>query len=251
MSRSCKALIASAALATLATPALAAHGGIHPTFRSENVFFHCTGPTKVQNVNYQLAGGSPSWNTSEPTQSYTQGGGCGTLDTFLYVADPESVYDAAFKGTFTGNLRNMTVRLHNLLLGRIRTTENTQLAIRLLIDGEQYIPSVASQPYGSQVDVAPVLSSTGLSELLEFSITGLGSATEVTDSQGNVIDIETTGLATEDGDGTAEHEVVLTVTPFFTPYSNAFVWDATEIASGISFNPPTLAAARLAATPPS
>lgn len=250
MSRLIRSLIPLVVVAALPTPALASHGGIHPTFRSENVYFHCTDPTKVQNVNYQLGGGSPSWNTSAPTQSYTQGGGCGTLDTFLYLADPESIYDASFKGTFTGNLRNMTVRLHNLLLGRIRTTETTQLAIRLLIDGNEYIPSAAGQPYGSQVDVLPVLSSTGLSELLEFSITGLGSATEVKDAQGNVIDVKTTGLATEDGDGTTEHEVVLTVTPFYTPYNNAFVWDATEIASGISFNPPTLAPARLAATPP-
>jgi hypothetical protein len=243
-------LTALAAVAALATPALAAHGGVHPSFRSESVYFHCTGPTKVQNVNHQLGSGAPSWNTTAPTQSYTQGAGCGTLDNFLYLEDSESIYDASFRGTFTGNLRNLTIRLHNLLLGRVRTADSTPLAIRLLIDGEHYISSAPGQPYGSLVEVSPVPSSTGATELLEFSIAGLGSATEVKDSQGNVIDVKTTGLATEDGDGAAEHEIVLIVTPFYTPYNNAFVWDAAEIASGITFNPPTLAAAKLAATPP-
>ncbi len=239
------------ALLALATPALAGHGGIHPTFRGENVFFHCTGPTKVQNVNHQLGSGAPGWNTTAPTQSYTQGAGCGTLDNFLYVEESPSIYDASFGGTFTGNLRNLTVRLHNLVLGRARTAETTPLAIRLLIDGQHYIASAGAQPYGSMVEVKPVPSSTGATELLEFSITGLGSATEIKDAQGNVTDVKTPGLASEDGAGTAQHEVLLIVTPFYTPYNNAFVWDATEIASGITFNPPTLAAARLAATLPS
>ena len=246
-----RSLIALAAVAALATPALAGHGGVHPTFRPESVYFHCTGPTKVQNVNHQLGSGAPTWNTTAPTQSYTQGAGCGTVDSFLFLEDSENIYDASFKGTFTGNLRNLTVRLHNLLLGRVRTTDATPLAIRLLIDGQHYISSAPGLPYGSMVEVSPVPSSTGATELLEFSITGLGSATEVKDSQGNVIDVRTTGLATEDGDGTTEHEIVLMITPVYTPYNNAFVWDASEIASGITFNPSTLAAAKLAATPPS
>lgn len=246
-----RSLIPLAAVAALATPALAGHDGVHPSFRAESVFFHCTGPTKVHNVNHQLGSSSPTWSTTAPAQSYTQGAGCGTLDSFLFLEESESIYDASFKGTFTGNLRNLTVRLHNLVLGRVRTAETTPLAIRLLIDGEHYIASAPGLPYGSLVEVTPVPSSTGATELLEFSITGLGSATEVKDSQGNVIDIKTTGLATEDGDGSTEHEIVLIVTPFYTPYNNAFVWDAAEIASGITFNPPTLAAARLAATPPS
>jgi hypothetical protein len=244
-------MLATLALAALSSPALAGHGGVHPTFRSENVFFHCTAPTKVQNVNFAAGGVTPEWNTTAPTQSYTQGAGCGTVDTFLFLGDSESIYDASFKGTFSGNLRDLTVRLHNLLLGRVRTAATTSLAVRLLVDGEPYIPSpTPTLPYGSVVEVTPVPSSTGATELLEFSITGLGSATEVLDSQGNVVDVKTTGMAKEDGDGSTEHEVVLTITPAFTPYTNAFVWDATEIASGITFNPTALAPARLAATPP-
>jgi hypothetical protein len=120
--------------------------------------------------------------------------------------------------------------------------------VRLLIDGDAYHTGEA---WGGRVDVTPVLSSTGLTELLEFSITNLGSVKEIKDQAGNVIDVETKGLAREDGDGVAEHEILITITPFDAIHNNAFVWDASELASGITFNPPTLAAARLQATPPS
>lgn len=240
--------VSIALVALTAVPAAATHGGIHPTFRSENVYFHCTGPTKVHTVNWQLGSGPVPWNTTPPTQSYTAGAGCGGLDTFLYHTDTDNIYDATFRGTFTGNLRNLTVRLHNLLIGRVRTIDATSLAVRLLIDGEHYLPLGIG--YGSQVDVIPVPSSTGATELLEFSITDIGTVKEVKDPQGNVIDVLTTGVAKEDGDGATEHEVVLQVTPFYTPPSNAFVWDAAEIASGLTFNPPTLAGARVKATPP-
>lgn len=246
MPRRTASLLAPLTLILLAAPALATHGGIHPTFRAESVYFHCTGPTKVYNVNWFAGGGPAPWDTNAPTQSYTQGAGCGSLDTFFYGTANDNPYDAVFQGTFTGNLRDITVRLHNLLLGRARAESQTPLGVRLLIDGEPYLPGA----YGTRVNVTPVLSSTGLSEYLEFSVTGLGSATEILDDQGNVIDVATTGLATEDGDGTTQHEILLTITPFFTPLINAFVWDATEIASGIVFNPATLANAKVQATLP-
>ena len=248
MRRLSPSLMAVIAVAAISAPALAAHGGIHPTFRTEDVFFHCTGPTKAQNANHLLGSGPVPWNTSAPSQSYTQGAGCGVVDSVFYATDGgDSPYDAVFNGTFTGNLRSMTVKLHNLLLGQVRVGGTTTLGVRLFIDGE---PLLSGEEWGAQADVVPVLSSTGLSEYLEFSITGLGSATEIRDSQGNVIGVETSGLATEDGVGTTVREISLVVTPFYTPYNNAFVWDATEIASGIGFNPPTLAAAKVAATPP-
>lgn len=231
----------------LAAPAFAVHGGIHPSFRTENVYFHCSGSTKLQNVNWQLGSGPATWDTNAPTQSFTQGAGCGSVDTFFYNPDSENLYDAVFKGTVTGNLRDLTVRLHNLVLGRVRSTTTTPLGVRLLVDGQPYL---AGEAWGERVDVTPVPSSTGATELLEFSITDLGSATEIKDGQGNVVDVQTTGLATEDGDGTVPREIVLTITPFFTPYNNAFVWDATEIPSGIVINPSSPASARIRATLP-
>lgn len=231
-----------------AVPAAATHGGIHPTFRSENVYFHCTGPTKVHAVNTTLAAGLVPWNTTAPTQSYTQGAGCGTLDTFFFHPDPAQPYDASFRGTFNGNLKSMTVRLHNLVLGRARTGDATQLGVRLMVDGQEYVPIGIGN--GTQVDVSPVPSSTGATELLEFSITDIGTAKEIKDAQGNVIDVVTSGAVSEDGGGVLEREITLIVTPFYTPYNNAFVWDASEIASGITFNPPTLAASRVKAVPP-
>jgi hypothetical protein len=230
-------------------PALATHGGIHPTFRTQNVYFHCTGPTKVHAINTTLAAGLVPWNTTAPAQSYTQGAGCGTLDSPFYHADPTTPYDASFRGTFSGNLKNLTVRLHNLLLGRARTGDVTQLGVRLSIDGQDYLP--LGMGHGTLVDVTPTPSSTGATELLEFSITDIGSAKEIKDAQGTVTDIQTTGPVTEDGDGSVEREITLIVTPFYSTNNNAFVWDAIEIASGMTFNPATLAGSRVKATPPS
>lgn len=249
MPKLARSLVSLTLVVITAAPALATHGGIHPTFRTEGVYFHCTGPTKVHAVNTALSPSVVPWNTTAPSQSYTQGAGCGTVDTFFFHPDPTTPYDASFRGTFSGNLRNLTVRLHNLVLGRVRTGTVTQLGVRLQIDGQDYLP-LGTGRNGSLVDVTPVPSSTGATELLEFSISDIGSAKEIKDGQGNVIDVQTTGPVTEDGDGSLEREVTLIVTPFFTPYNNAFVWDATEIASGMTFNPPTLAGTRVKATPP-
>ena len=226
-------------LAALAAgPAAATHGGIHPTFRKEPVYFHCAGPTKVSNVNNATADEAPApWDTTPPAQSVTEGAGCGAID--IAVVRATGAVDAFFQGTFTGNIRDLTVSLHHLLLGRVRSAPGYTVKVQWLqIDGVPLIENTA-------LPVTPVLSSTGLSELVEFSITNIGSATEIKDAEGNVIDVKTTGLATEDGDGTTVHEVMLMIDTDPNETNSIWVWDTTEVPSGIVFNPDTLAGARL------
>ncbi len=92
-------------------------------------------------------------------------------------------------------------------------------------------------PTGTQVTVTPVRSATGLSELMEFSITGLGFANDVLDEEGNVIDVKTGGYATEDGPGETARTLRLTLSPWYGNNVSAWLWDATEVESGITFNP--------------
>ncbi len=228
-----------------AQPAVATHGGIHPTFRQENVYFHCNTPTKLQNVNW-FSSGTVRWDMNAPTQSVQGGAGCGALEPGAYRNDaPNSPWDPVFEGTFTGNLRSMTVRLHNLVLSQARTATTFTVRVRLLIDGQELLT-----PTGRNAVVTPVASSTGASELFEFSIRNLGFADEVLDPEGNVVDVQTGGLATENGDGEIERAVTLVIDSFTATQASAWAWDTTEVPSGITFNPPTLAAAKVTADLP-
>lgn len=119
------------------------------------------------------------------------------------------------------------------------------MRVRLLIDGEELLTNA-----GRNAVVTPVLSSTGASEYLEFSITNLGFANDVLDANGNVVDVNTGGLAKEDGDGTAERSVMLVLDSAVAEQASGWVWDTTEVPSGITFNPPTLAAAKIASDLP-
>ncbi|HEV3473901.1 MAG TPA: hypothetical protein VG602_00830 [Actinomycetota bacterium] len=233
-------LAAVVAVLAIGGPAAATHGGIHPTFRTERVYFHCVGSTKVQNVNL-VTDGPATWNTTAPTQSVQEGAGCGYLEPgAARGGNQQTVYDAPFVGKFTGNLRDLTVELHNLALGRVRPPGSLfVIRVRGSIDGTPIFPETA----GRSVTIAPVVSSTGASEKLLFTIKGIGCAREVLDAEGNVVDVKTAGLATEDGDGAAEHELILTIDSFYTQQASAWVYDTTEVPAGITFNPPSEEAA--------
>jgi hypothetical protein len=217
------ALVTAGLVLALAGPASAA-----PTFRTETVYFHCTGPTKVSNLNNINAQGvgmdtPTAWDTNAPTQSVQQGAGCGAID--VGAVRNAGLVDGYFKGKFTGNLRDLTLRVHNLLLSRARNTPTLGVKISALeIDGNLVVDNQA-------VNVTPVVSSTGASEYVELSVTGIG-------------------LAPEDGDGTTAHEITIYLDTDPNQQQGAWVWDTTEVPSGIVFNPPTLAAAQIAATPP-
>jgi hypothetical protein len=219
------------ALALVAPPAGASHGGIHPTVRMERVYFHCNGPTKVGNLNL-VTNGPVSWNTSPPAGSVSDGEGCGNLDPgAARGSNQATVYDAQFRGVFTGNLESLTVEVHNLLLNQIDLDGSYRIRVWLTIDGETIVPDTTF------VDVAPEASATGASHKFLFSVPDLGCSREVLDEEGNVVDVVTDGLVRQDGDGTLEHDVLLTLDSWFTDRASAWVYDTTEVPSGITFNP--------------
>jgi hypothetical protein len=109
------------------------------------------------------------------------------------------------------------------------------------------------------VTVTPEPGNAGLTDFYEFSITNIGFATEVKDAVGKVIDVKTGGAALEDGNGQLEHVIKLFIGRHGTAFGqdpaghNAgwWVWDTTEVPSGITFNPSSLAEATVAADLPS
>lgn len=245
----------------LATPAIATHGGIHPKFKSQTVYFHCTGETILYQANWLIQGGASTayapWDTSPPPGSVTDGEGCGALDV---GGISQEFYDAVFEGTFVGNLRDLTVRIYDFVLNADRDA-GTPLKLRVYaeIDGKPIFPvGTPDTGYaGRPVTVVPSRTNADLTDLFEFSITNIGYANEIRDPAGNLIDVETGGAALEDGNGTMEHKIklLLGLEEFAgsdpqTTGTEHWVWDTTEVPSGITFNPPGLAEATVAADLP-
>lgn len=243
----------------VAVPASAEHGGIHPTFASQRVYFHCSGETKVYNVNWLAAAGGESsqvpWTTAAPAGSVTSGAGCGSLD-FGWIVN--ELADAVFVGTFTGNLRDMTVQLDEFLVGQLRENGSPTLRVYGEIDGVPIFPKGLTEGAydGRPLTVTPTRVNSGATDRYVFSITNLGYAIDVLDEEGAVVDVETGGMAFEDGNGTEEHTLKLMVGMETGPGGDpptgttAWVWDTTEVPSGLTFNPATLADAQVAADLP-
>jgi hypothetical protein len=245
----------------VAAPASATHGGIHPRFKTQQVYFHCTGDTPIYNVNWiqQLTASTAygRWDTSPPVGSVTDGEGCAAADAGWVTNE---VYDPVFEGTFTGNLRDMTVRVHDFVANNDRDAgAPVTLRIYAEIDGISLFPrGITEGGYdGRTFTVTPSRINSGLTDFFEFTVTDIGSATEVKDAAGNVIDVKTKGAALEDGDGTFEHTIKLIVGiasfPGEEPQTtgwDVWAWDTTEVPSGITFNPATPAAAKVKADSP-
>jgi hypothetical protein len=238
--------IALGALAVATAPAGATHGGFHPTFREERVYFHCGGGTKVKNVDYNQGGLAP-WDTTAPAQSVQDGAGCGVIDpSALRNTQPTGGgADGAFGGLYTGNLQNMTVEMWMLGHSPGNVTTNTvNVTPWLVIDGEPYVADTTTL-----TSVPLVETNDGMTRKIEFTITGLGTVKEVLDDQGNVVDVTTTGLARPSAVG--EHDIQLNVrVRGDTAVGAVWVWDTTEVPAGITFNDPTPAGKKQPATIP-
>lgn len=241
-----------------AVPAFAGHGGVHPTFRTENVFFTCPGPTKLHQANWALTLGSsnPSWTTTAPSQSVQEGAGCGAAD---WGGTTNVVYSPVFEGTVSGNLRDLTVRIHELLTHGARPSETETLRLYADLNGVPLFPEGTQPQHGRTVEVKPTAANSGATELFEFSITNLGFAKDVLDDEGNVVGVTTGGAVRENGDGTRQRTLRIFLGVHGTALGQspaghkaaAWAWGTTEAPSGITFNPPTLAEATVAADLPS
>ena len=253
------ALSTAALVALSAAPAPASHGGIHPTFRETGVWFKCPGPTKLHQANWAANYGNASaafapWDATPPAGSVLDGEGCGAVD---YGGTSNGFYSAVVRGTVVGNLRDMTVRIHNFLLNNAGQEATETLRLTGDIDGVPIFPGGITPSGGRTVEVTPVPGNSGATELYEFSITNLGYANEILDDDGKVLDVETGGVALEDGDGSRVHVLTLYiglhgagVGPYPDQRASLLVWDTTEVPSGITFNPASLAAARMTADLP-
>ena len=129
-----------------------------------------------------------------------------------------TIYDAQFTGTFVGNLESLTIEAHNLLLSQVDTNNVRRVRLWLTIDGVEVLNWTSSF-----VDITPEISETGASEKFVFTVPDLGCSRDVLDAEGNVIDVVTDGFLSENGDGTAERSITLTLDSYYTDRASAWV----------------------------
>jgi hypothetical protein len=223
-----KVVTASFLVMAIGGPAAATHTPAGEVFVPEYVetaeYLHCNGATKVGNVHATAEDNRVAFDTKKPTASYTTGAGCGTIDTFLAgSADHNPIYDFPVRGTFTGNIDNITIRYWGIDFCGSRALEEWTVDLHLVIDG---IPILSREP-ATEAHAPTINSSTGISRLYEVTVTKVGFNT----------------LA----DHTAEHEIELTVYPKFVNGSGCVIWvyDAAEIDSGLVFNDTTPSAVKI------
>lgn len=193
-----------------------------PIYTETQVYLHCNGDTKAGQVNWAANNTLPTWDTTKPATSYQAGGGCGNPDTYAEgTADHNPVYDFPFEGYYTGNINNMTIRLWAIDVAGSRALEEFTVDLHVLIDG---VPIIAR---GTVADAPMINSSTGLTRLYEVTITHINLSKE--------------------SDHLAEHYVQVTPYVKYIDGSGVLAWvyDATEIDSGIVFNDTTPAITRI------
>jgi hypothetical protein len=189
-------------------PAAAEHGGIHPTFAEEQVFFKCVGANKVQNFDAPAP-----WDTEPPAGSVQDGAGCGSVE----VGQVDGMEFAA-AGEAGGNLRDMTVEVYILpftvpFTNPVVADPEVWLNVDLVIDGQQILnPAIVTELPWEETN-------SGVTQKVEFTVTGLNA-----------------WFATEDGDGEEVREVQLTIGFDFPGETSTWVWDTTEVPAGITFN---------------
>jgi hypothetical protein len=215
-------VIATAALLVMAVagPAGASHTPPGEPFVPEYIetanYLHCNGATKVSNAHALAESNFVQFNTTAPTASYTTGAGCGTVETFIGSTVPNNpAYDFPVEGTFTGNIKNLTVRFWAIDLAGSRALEEFTVDLSLTIDGETILA------HGTDAHAPTIASSTGISRLYEVTVTNVG-------------------LSGED-DHEEEHSIQLTAATKFIDGSGVLIWvyDATEIDSGLVINDAT------------
>ena len=223
-----KFIAAFFAVLLVAGPASASHTAtgepFQPVYTESSVYLHCSGAAKANNAHAAAESKIVSWDATKPTASYTSGAGCGTADTFLGgTSNQNPLYDFPMRGTFTGNLNNMTIRLWAIEASGSRALNEFTVDLHLEIDGVPVLTRNADGT-GTPAHATPVASSTGLTRLYEVTVSDIGFSSEE--------------------DHEMAHDVALTVYPKYVDGSGvvAWVYDASEIDSGLIFNDATPAA---------
>lgn len=197
--------LAALAVAAAVLPASAASAGPVVTYA------HCGSAAKA---GVSAATGIPTFvmDGTKPTTSFTANGGCGTLDT-----DKSNADGIVLTGTRTGLLDQLTVDAHVIDVGGVRAGlfEEVYVNATLTVDGEAFGLG--------ELRLTPVPSATGLSRLLQFSVTGLGLTDPETDAGTHAVTVTLDSANYANGD------------------EAAWVLDATEVPTGVVYGPTTLA----------
>lgn len=220
--------IALAAL--LAAGGLALEGETTPELGTERVYAHCGATQKVSNVE----GGTPfAMDTTAPAASFTAGGGCGTADVVLTDAvEGETGEFLELTGTFTGHLDSLTLELHMIDAGIVRASQTAPTG-EVPNPGDP-VPAIAFDEIYAETEI-----------LIDGGLGGgwIGEArypAERSDTGASVrmlltlTDIPLTG---EGDDG--EHTITIKVktADYYNGDSGGWVLDATEVPTGVTFNP--------------
>lgn len=221
-------LFATALVVGLAAPALGAEcrlirGAQTPDDPSDDVevcrqdvWFH--GP-KAGNLAAAGQADLPTWNTTKPATALTGGGGSayvGNSVTEIVMEEFGKESGPVFVGQFTGNLDNLAVEMY-LSAPRILTSATYPVRTRLLIDGvEIYADATAT--------FVPAQAAGTATAKIRFAYRDIYDLLKVE------------GFAGAD----VTHTVRLSVLPFFFVTEAAFLYDASDVPSGMIFNAPSL-----------
>lgn len=179
---------------------------------TERVYVHCQDDTvKVNNVQAN-SGTFPTWDTTAPSGSVSDGAGCGHYENLLTsTSGPDPLFDLIWEGEFTGRLDNMAVELHNIHVSSFRALGTYWIGLTIEIDG---VTVFQNPDVDSFVQLTPEPSETGLSEKMEFTLRNIGLL--------------------DDGDDTT-HTIKIGISSYNETQA-AWVWDTTEVPAGITFN---------------
>jgi plastocyanin len=200
-----KRLLAAVAAAVLtiapaAWPASANSGG-HAGLHTERVWFTCPDGTGISQLD-----GASTWTVDQPPE----GDGCTSVDTGHHASSAEdTVSHTVFRGTFTGNLDSLTVRLH---LDRLADGDMTDIAVGLAVDGKERVPWPTNATVIRTEDTPP--------GTVDVSVHRIGLLDEADDKK---------------------HELTLTLSLRGDLATGVWCWGSDTAPSGITFHPASLA----------
>jgi hypothetical protein len=187
----------------------------------QQVYIH-QASTKAGNIAALGLDSFPTWSEDEPTQSVQEGAGAGYLaNSFHFVTEAnDELFGLTLEGEFSGCLDTMLVELYAFLpTNRTGTAGDLEERpfngiVTLDIDGSRVF-------WPAEAEMETVPNPAGdVTYRIRFALTNLHTA-----------------MGFEGVERGGDHELRLNVNPRFINTNNAiFVYDTTEVPSGILFN---------------